>query len=213
MFGPMLFLCIAGISVVLFTILPIVLGIAALRRIDKAPGQYSGRGLAIGAIVLGVLGLIMSPLILLAMTFTARSASASSVRIATPAGSISVLPSGVQLQRRSGRILSAGTGGQGGVSITVNAGQNGQAGQDGEIVEDPDVTAELDTATKQMDQSMKEMDATMKHADETITKAGQAINAAGNNLTPTAPTAPTAPSAPTAPAVGQPAQPAKKDDF
>ena len=52
---------VLGLGAVLtFTLLPVALGFAALRRIDREPEVYRGRGLAVGAIIMGVLGFFMA---------------------------------------------------------------------------------------------------------------------------------------------------------
>src|SRR5258706_12151252 len=54
--------------------LPIVLGLIALGRIEHSGGQLRGRGLAIGAIVMGILALLAIPVLLVGGLFVARSA-------------------------------------------------------------------------------------------------------------------------------------------
>jgi hypothetical protein len=52
-------------------IFAIILGLVAIGRIEHSAGQLRGRGLAIGAIVLGILGLLTLP-VLLFVGFVAR---------------------------------------------------------------------------------------------------------------------------------------------
>jgi hypothetical protein len=100
-----------------FTLLPVALGFAALRRIDRDPEVYRGRRLAVGAIIMGVLGFFMLIAIGLFGLFVAARPSASmatrSARIATPSivsapSVVSITPTPVAPSAAvaSGKILS-----------------------------------------------------------------------------------------------------------
>lgn len=86
---------IAGVGILVLLaspILAIVLGVASLRRIDRSEGQLSGRGLAIGAVILGVLGLVAVPAILIVGFLMPHQAvpAAVNVNVNTPVVEVEV---------------------------------------------------------------------------------------------------------------------------
>jgi hypothetical protein len=52
------------LALLVFGLLPLILGIVALVRINRSNGTLRGRGLAVAAIVLGALVLLGSPVVL-----------------------------------------------------------------------------------------------------------------------------------------------------
>lgn len=62
---PMLAVLLGGLlALLVFGLLPLILGIVALVRINRSNGTLRGRGLAVAAIVLGALVLLGSPVVL-----------------------------------------------------------------------------------------------------------------------------------------------------
>lgn len=73
-----------GIMVLIASpLMAIVLGLASLRRIDQSGGQLRGRGLAMGAIAIGALGLLTVPLLMVFLWIGLAPSSSVSIRTGT----------------------------------------------------------------------------------------------------------------------------------
>lgn len=107
-----------GMAVFVFCVLPIVLGLMALRQIDRSKGATQGRGLALLAILIGAVGLLTVP-VLLVLGMVARSGPSISYGSVTPMPP----PTVISVSTPAGAGGAGGAGGWGGAP-----GGNGGAG-------------------------------------------------------------------------------------
>ena len=126
---PGAFLAIGGVglAIFIFCILPIVLGVMALRQIDRSGGAVRGRGLALLAILLGSMSLLIVPILLffgfLAAGRSGSSATYGTSTISPPAVYMTVTPS--TPPAAPSIITLSGPGGTGGMNASGGNGANG----------------------------------------------------------------------------------------
>ena len=136
--GPILALGGVALAVFIFCVLPIVLGVMALRQIDRSGGAKQGRGLALIAILLGAMGLLVLP-VLIFLGSVSRSSTSYSVQSASPAPAVA--PAAWPSSN-----VAPGAGGAGGAGSW--GGSPGGAGSPGSVIVAPPPAVSTTPATR-----------------------------------------------------------------